>query len=65
MGTMTTHWRRSSHSGGNGGACIEVACYRSGSNVLVRDSKNGTGPMLRFTACVWRRFAAQVKASAS
>jgi Domain of unknown function (DUF397) len=34
-------WRKSSRSGGNGGACVELA------NVgAVRDSKNPTGPAL-------------------
>jgi hypothetical protein len=34
-------WRKSSRSGGNNGACVELA------NVgAVRDSKNRTGPVL-------------------
>ena len=34
-------WRKSSRSGGNNGACVELA------NVgAVRDSKNPTGPLL-------------------
>lgn len=35
-------WRKSSHSGGNGGQCVEVA---STLNAL-RDSKNPAGPVL-------------------
>lgn len=35
-------WRKSSHSSGNNGACIELA--KAGA---VRDSKNPDGPTLR------------------
>jgi Domain of unknown function (DUF397) len=57
-----TGWRKSSYSGGQGGNCVEAA--GQGCRVLVRDSKQaGTGPVLRFTAGAWRRFAAQVKRS--
>ena len=55
-------WRKSSYSGGQGGNCLEVA--DADSRILVRDSKdNQTGPMLRFTADAWRRFADRVKGS--
>lgn len=36
-------WRKSSRSGGNGGACVELA-HTLGA---VRDSKNPSGPVLR------------------
>jgi hypothetical protein len=39
MGTLTTRWRKSSYSGGNGGACIEIATRRHDGHILVRDSK--------------------------
>jgi len=53
------NWRKSSHSGGNGGSCIEVA---SNSTVMVRDTKQaGTGPTLQFNPDAWRKFAEQVK----
>ncbi|MDU0293933.1 DUF397 domain-containing protein [Saccharothrix longispora] len=39
-------WRKSSRSNSSGGACIELAC--SGDLRGVRDSKNPTGPVLRF-----------------
>jgi hypothetical protein len=64
MGTLTTRWRKSSYSGGNGGACIEIATGHHGGHVLVRDSKDITGTMLRFSPDAWRRFAANVKGSA-
>lgn len=35
-------WRKSSHSGGEGGQCVEV----TGTLGAVRDSKNSTGPTL-------------------
>jgi hypothetical protein len=54
-------WRKSSYSGQSGGNCIEVA--DADSRVLVRDTKDRTGPTLRFTADAWRRFAKQVKQS--
>jgi Domain of unknown function (DUF397) len=56
-------WVKSSYSGGSGGNCIEVA--DDDSRVLVRDTKDRTGPMLRFTPDAWNAFAKQVKAGAS
>ena len=53
-------WRKSSYSG-NGGECVEVADQSA--RVLVRDTQNRTGPVLRFTPVAWRRFADQVKRS--
>ena len=53
-------WRKSSHSGGNGGSCVEVA---NTDEVLVRDTQDPYGPVLRFTPDTWRRFADQVKRS--
>jgi hypothetical protein len=61
---MDVTWRKSSHSGGNGGGCIEVGTQTGGSRVLVRDTKNRTGPVLAFTARNWQRFTAQLKAGA-
>ena len=46
------HWiRRCSDS-----ACVEVA--RDGDDVLVRDSKQSDGPILRFTREEWDSFRA-------
>jgi hypothetical protein len=48
-------WRKSSYSGGNGGACVEVAA--SGAMILVRDTKDrGRGPVQRYTPAAWRAF---------
>jgi Domain of unknown function (DUF397) len=58
--TDRARWRKSSYSGGQGGNCVEVAGH--GRRVLVRDTRQaGTGPVLRFSAQAWRRFAGQVK----
>jgi Domain of unknown function (DUF397) len=59
-----TTWRASSYSGANGGQCIEVAGHHDGKRVLVRDTKNRAGVMLRFSPQAWRRFVGQVKADA-
>ncbi len=53
-------WRKSSYSGGNGGACVEVAVLPDGGKA-VRDSKDREGPALRFSAEDWRRFTATLK----
>ena len=50
-------WRKSSYSGGNGGACVEVADH--GGMILVRDSKDrGQGPVQRYAPAAWRAFVA-------
>ncbi len=55
-----TGWRKSSYSTSNGGNCVEVADQES--RVLVRDTQDRTGPMLRVSPAAWRRFAERVKA---
>jgi hypothetical protein len=53
-------WRKSSHSGGNGGACVEVAV--SGAMILVRDTKDrGRGPVQRYAPAAWRAFVARLR----
>ncbi|QXJ22118.1 DUF397 domain-containing protein [Actinomadura graeca] len=54
-------WRKSSRSGGQGGACVEVASHSA--HVAVRDSKDPDGPRLVFGGVAWRVFAERVKAS--
>jgi hypothetical protein len=54
-------WRKSSFSGNGGGSCVEVGDQAA--RVLVRDTKNRSGAVLRFTTDAWRRFADQVKRS--
>lgn len=45
MGMTGAAWRTSTYSGSNGGECVEVAAR--GGHVLIRDSKNRQGPVLR------------------
>jgi hypothetical protein len=47
-------WRKSSYSGGNGGACVEIKVgpgSKAGSDYVItmRDSKDPSGPVLIFT----------------
>jgi hypothetical protein len=53
-------WRKASYSSNGGGNCVEVG---KGGRVLVRDTKDRTGPVLRLSPAAWRRFADQVKRS--
>jgi hypothetical protein len=50
-------WRKSTQSGING--CVEVA-FLDGT-VAIRDSKDRTGPVLRFTAHEWATFVKEVR----
>ena len=54
-------WRKSSYSGSNGGACVEVADNVPGV-VAVRDSKDPGGPVLAFGPEEWRAFTTAIKA---
>jgi hypothetical protein len=53
-------WRKSSYSGNGGGNCVEVAVD---GRVMVRDSQDRAGTVLRFPSAAWRKFADQVKRS--
>jgi hypothetical protein len=55
------NWRKASYSAGNGGGCVEAASTPGA--VLIRDTQDRTGPVLRFAPGTWRRFADQVKRS--
>jgi hypothetical protein len=57
---MTPRWKRSGACSGADSTCVEVDL--SGEEVAVRDSKDGGGPILRFTAAEWRAFVAGVRA---
>ncbi|MEU9609764.1 DUF397 domain-containing protein [Streptomyces sp. NPDC048057] len=50
------NWRKSSHSGSEGGACVEVAANPDA--IHVRDSKNRRGAQLAFTPTAWTGFIA-------
>ncbi|MEU9891115.1 DUF397 domain-containing protein [Sphaerisporangium sp. NPDC051017] len=56
----TANWTKSSHSGGSGGDCVEVARLSRG-YTGVRDSKN-IGPALVLSGEAWATFVAGVKA---
>lgn len=53
-------WKKSSHSGPNGGQCVEVASNLPG-KVAVRDSKNPMGFALLLTSEEWGAFLNDVK----
>jgi hypothetical protein len=54
-----TTWRKSTYSGSNGGDCVEVG--ETGREVMVRDTKDRAGAVLRFGPDAWQRFAATTK----
>ncbi|MFD7415500.1 DUF397 domain-containing protein [Kitasatospora purpeofusca] len=47
-------WFKSSYSSNEGGECVEVA--EATSAVLVRDSKDKSGPRLTFSPAAWEAF---------
>ena len=55
----TLTWRKSTRSGA-AGHCVEVADVPA--SVLVRDSKDITGPVLTFDRSTWAGFIAGVQA---
>jgi Domain of unknown function (DUF397) len=57
--TTDLKWRKSTYSSNGGGECVEVADQAG--RVLVRDTKDRSGPVLSVSAEAWRRFAGQVK----
>ncbi|MEU4398559.1 DUF397 domain-containing protein [Micromonospora orduensis] len=57
MTVAQPRWRTSTRSGDTGGACVEVADNLPGV-VLVRDSKDRSGPILAFAPAAWRGFLA-------
>ena len=62
MDVTALAWRKSSYSGSNGGACVEVAT--AGPAVAVRDSNHPDGPHLAFPASTWQSFTEQLKTTA-
>lgn len=59
MDTLNPQWRKSSRSGGNGGACVEVG--QLGGSVLVRDSNTADSPELPFGHTAWATFLAALR----
>jgi hypothetical protein len=62
MTSDSTCWRTSSYSGSQGGNCVEVG--QNDNRVLVRDTKDRPGAVLRFSPQAWRRLADRLKADA-
>jgi hypothetical protein len=52
------NWRKSTYSGANGGDCVEVASIDV---ILVRDTADRSGAVLKVPAKAWRKFAASLK----
>jgi hypothetical protein len=52
-------WRKSSHSGQEGGSCVEIADALHAK--LCRDSKNPNRPALSFSRGEWNSFVAEIK----
>jgi hypothetical protein len=59
----TLVWFKSNYSA-NGQSCIECALLPDG-GMAVRDTKDRSGPTLRFTAAEWQAFTKQVRAGAT
>jgi hypothetical protein len=55
-------WIRSSYSGDSAGQCVEFA-VEAWATVLVRDAKDRSGPLLRFSAPAWTDFVVMVSSS--
>jgi hypothetical protein len=54
-------WRKSRHSDGGNGQCVEAG--NAFGEILVRDFKLAdASPVLRFSASIWREFISVVKA---
>jgi hypothetical protein len=49
---MDLNWVKSSHSGGTGGNCVEVAMLPDGDRAI-RDSKDPAGSVIHLTADQW------------
>jgi Domain of unknown function (DUF397) len=60
---MKITWRKSSHSGGNTGECVELAALPHA--IAIRDSKNPTGPILTVTRADLATLFTAIKADSS
>ena len=56
---MESNWRKSSYSGDNGGACVEIAS--SAEAVLVRDTTDRNGPVVTFSLDAWQTFTLTIR----
>ena len=53
-------WRKSSHSGDQGGECVEVAAFPA-ATIGIRDSKHPHGPSLAIDTHQFRALLDQIK----
>jgi Domain of unknown function (DUF397) len=53
------NWRKATHSGDNGGECVEVAS--ASGLVMIRDTTNRDGITLSVTPSAWRRLVATAR----
>lgn len=60
---MKIEWRKSNHSGGDTGQCVELAALPQA--VAIRDSKNPTGPILTFNRTDLGALFTSIKSSSS
>ena len=56
---IKANWRTSSYTGNGGGNCVEVGDAKR--VILVRDTKNRRGVVLRFTPDTWAKFTGSLK----
>jgi hypothetical protein len=61
MDVTDATWRTSSYTGSGGGNCVEAANQMRDDCILVRDTKDRSGPVLAFTPRAWRTFTATAK----
>jgi hypothetical protein len=60
----TLTWVKSSYSGSQGGNCVEAASDGLG-RVLVRDTQDRAGAVLKFEATEWREFSTSLRRPAT
>ncbi len=59
MEAASLQWRKARRSANNG-ACVEAA--PSGGQILIRDSKDPSGPILGYASIKWRMFISEARA---
>jgi hypothetical protein len=59
LGRSAAQWRKSSHSGGQGGDCVELAVAPD--SIAIRDSKDPHGTPLLISRRDFKRFAKALK----
>jgi hypothetical protein len=62
MESTDLNWRKASYSSNGGAECVEIGAVTR--TVVVRDTQDRTGPMLRFSSDAWRGFTNHLKAHA-